>query len=79
MTDNEQLKGQVTALQNVLSIVIAAHPNADGLKNVIQEVARQVAPTLGEAHPSFRQGWASVIAAVCQLEEPEPPAKDGQH
>ncbi|MFA7679591.1 MAG: hypothetical protein WCY07_05520 [Pigmentiphaga sp.] len=66
MSDIENLKGQITALQNVLSMLISATPNADQLRSVIQAVADQVAPTLDETHPSFKAGWQNTIKNLCQ-------------
>ncbi len=79
MADTEHLKGQVTALQNVLSMLISANPNAPQLRAVIQAIAEQVAPTLNEAHPSFKKGWQSVIANLCQADEESTPDKTEQH
>lgn len=69
MTDPEFMKGQLTALQNVVSMLISAHPNAEQLRQVMQAIAQQVEPTLNEAHPSFKKGWQNVIATLCQTEE----------
>ncbi|VCU71350.1 hypothetical protein PIGHUM_03431 [Pigmentiphaga humi] len=69
MADPEFLKGQLTALQNVVSMLISAHPNAQQLRQVMQAIAQQVEPTLNEAHPSFKKGWQNVIATLCQGEE----------
>lgn len=74
----EYLKGQITAVQNVLSMLIAAHPNAEQLKAVIHAVSQQVAPTLGEAHPEFKKGWLGVISTVCQTDD-DASGGNGQH
>ncbi|MDX3904259.1 MAG: hypothetical protein QHC78_01025 [Pigmentiphaga sp.] len=76
MTDPEFLKGQITALQNVVSMLISAHPNSQQLRQVMQAIAQQVEPTLNEAHPSFKKGWQNVIATLCQADEPAP--EDGE-
>lgn len=78
MTDPEFLKGQLTALQNVVNMLISAHPNAEQLRQVMQAIAQQVEPTLNEAHPSFKKGWQNVIATLCQTEEASPD-KTEQH
>jgi len=69
MTDPEFLKGQITALQNVVSMLISAHPNAAQLRQVMQAIAQQVEPTLDEAAPAFKKGWQNVIATLCQPDE----------
>jgi len=79
VTDPEFLKGQITALQNVVSMLISAHPNAQQLRQVMQAIAQQVEPTLNEAHPSFKKGWQNVIATLCQTEDEPAPDKNGQH
>ncbi|GAA4342982.1 hypothetical protein GCM10023144_45500 [Pigmentiphaga soli] len=75
----EHLKGQITAVQNVLSMLIVAHPNSEQLKSVIQTISQQVAPTLDQAHPEFKKGWLAVIANVCQTEEGGAPGTGAQH
>ncbi|OVZ58823.1 hypothetical protein CDO44_14075 [Pigmentiphaga sp. NML080357] len=79
VTDPEFLKGQITALQNVVSMLISAHPNAQQLRQVMQAIAQQVEPTLNEAHPSFKKGWQNVIATLCQTDDEAAPDKNEQH